>query len=87
MDFDPKGVFSFCPDGESRKTRFELNLTIFVNSAFSLLGKAHPKWWYETELVQFDANLFFSFRNDGENPKTRFDLNLTIFVNSTFCAA
>ena len=185
VEFEPKGVFSFRLDGESRKTRFELNLKIFVNSGFcaaskslpkmvvwnpprgirtqgcffvspwrgksknafwtqfedirqfrflrcfeklthnggmkptswksnprvfflfapmgkvekrvlnsiclirlfALLGKAHPKWWYETDLVQYDPNLFFSFRNDGENPKTRFDLNLTIFVNSTFCAA
>ena len=188
VDFDPKGVFSFRPDGESRKTSFELNLTIFVNSAFFaawksppkivvwnrrrgfrsqgcffvsprwgksknafwnqfddirqfgflrclekptqnggmkptswisiprvffrfspmgnvekrvlnsiwryssirlfvLLGKAHPKWWYETDLVDFDPKGVFSFRPDGECRKTRFELNLTIFVNSTFCAA
>ena len=43
MDFDPKGVFSFRPDGESRKTRFELNLTIFVNSAFCAAWKSPPK--------------------------------------------
>ena len=83
-EFDPKGVFSFRHDGESCETRFELNLTIFVNSAFSLLGKAHPKWWYETDLVEFDPNGVFSFRPDGESRETRFELNLTIFVNSAF---
>ena len=188
VDFDPKGVFSFLPDGESRKTRFELNLTIFVNSAFcaalksppkmvvwnrrrgfrsqgcffvwprlgksknafwtqfndlrqfdflrclekptqnrsmkptswisiprvffrfapmgkvekrvlnsisryssirlfGLLGKAHPKWWYETDVVDFDPKGVFSFRPDGESRKTPFELNLTIFVNSAFWAA
>ena len=54
---------------------------------FALLGKAHPKWWYETDLVQFDPNGFFSFRPYGESRNTRFELNLTIFVNSPFCAA
>ena len=188
VDFDPKGVFSFRPDGECRKTRFELNLTIFVNSTFcaawkrppkmvilngprgfrsqgcffvsprwgmsknafwtqfddirqfdflrclekttqngdikrtswisiprvffrfapmgnvekrvlnsiwryssirlfALLGKDHPKWWYETDLVDFDPKGVFSFLPDGECRKTRFELNLTIFVNSAFCAA
>ena len=138
VEFHPKGVFSFSPDGETRKTRFELNLTIFVNSAFfrclekptqnggmkpsswnsiprvifrfapmgkvkkrvlnsiwhyssirlsPLLGKAHPKWWDETDLVDFDSKGVFSFRPDGESRKTRFELNLTIFVNSGFCVA
>ena len=138
VEFDPKGVFSFRPDGESRKTRFELNLTMFVNSTFCaawksppkivvwnrrrgfrsqgcffvsprwgksknafwtqfddirdfgflrVLDKTHPKWWYETDLVEFDPNGVFSFRPDGESRKTRFELNLTMFVNSTFCAA
>ena len=87
MDFDPKGDFSFRPDEESRKTRFELNLTIFVNWAFCAAGKTHPKWWYETDLEDFDPNGVFSFHPDGESRKTRFELNLTIFVNSAFCAA
>ena len=115
MEFDPKGVVSFRPDGESRKTRFERNWTTFepaflpclekptqnggmkptswysilrvffrfapmgkvektrfernwttfVNPAFCLLGKAHSKWWYETDLVVFDPKGVFSFRPDG----------------------
>ena len=87
MDFDPKGVFSFRPDGECRKTRFVLNLTIFVNSAFFAAWKSPPKMVVETALVDFDPNGVFSFCPDGECRKTRLELNLTIFVNSAFCAA
>ena len=39
---------------------------------FALLGKAHPKWWYETDLVEFDANGVYSLRNDGESRKKEF---------------
>ena len=39
---------------------------------FPLLGKAHPKWWYETDLVEFDPKGAFSFRPDGESPKNEF---------------
>ena len=174
VEFDPKGVISFRPDGESRKnafwtqlddvrqtgflpclekptqnggmkptswnsilrvllrfapmgkvekTRFERNWTTFVNPAFcpawksplkmmvwnrprgirsqgcffvsprwgkskkrvlnaigrrsstrlfALLGKAHSKWWYETDLVVFDPKGVFSFRPDGESRKNAF---------------
>ena len=39
---------------------------------FPLLGKAHPKWWYETDLVEFDPKSAFSFRPDGECRKNEF---------------
>ena len=39
---------------------------------FPLLGKAHPKWWYETEIVKFDPKGVFSFRPDGESRKNAF---------------
>ena len=138
VEFDPKGVFSFRPDGESRKTRFERNWTTFVNPAFcpawksplkmvvwnrprgirsqgccfvsprwgkskkrvlnaigrssstrlfALLGKAHSKWWYQTDLVEFDPKCVYSFRPDGESRKTRFEHNFTTFVNPAFCLA
>ena len=38
----------------------------------ALLGKAHPKWWYETHLVEFYRKCFFSFRPDGESRKNAF---------------
>ena len=57
---DPKGVVSFRPDGESRKKRV-LNAIGRRSSTrlFALLGKAHSKWWYETDLVDFDTKVFF----------------------------
>ena len=39
---------------------------------FALLGKAHSKWWYETDLVVFDPKGVFSFRPDGESRKNAF---------------
>ena len=39
---------------------------------FALLGKAHSKWWYETDLVEFDPNGVFSFRPEGESRKNGF---------------
>ena len=52
VKFDSHGVFSFRPDKESEKTRFEQNYTILSTRLYALLGKAHPKWWYETEIVK-----------------------------------
>ena len=39
---------------------------------FALLGKAHPKWWYETDLVEFDPKGVYSLRLDGESRKNAF---------------
>ena len=39
---------------------------------FALLGKAHPKWWYETNLVEFDRKGVYSLRSDGESRKNAF---------------
>ena len=38
----------------------------------ALLGKAHSKWWYETDLVEFDPKGVFSFLLDGESRKNEF---------------
>ena len=123
VEFDPKGVFSFRPDGETRKNEFSTQLddirqpaflhclqkpsknggmkptswnliprVFFVpsrwgnstkrvfnpigrpwsNRRFALLGKSHPKWWYETDLVEFDHKGVFSFRPDGETRQNEF---------------
>ena len=123
LEFDPKGVFSFRPDGESRKnafwpqlddvrqpgfllclekptqnggmkptswnsirrvlfrfapmgkvekTRFERSGRRSSTRLFALLWKAHSKWWYETDLVEFDPKGVFSFRQDGESRKNAF---------------
>ena len=39
---------------------------------FALLGKSHPKWWYETDLVEFDPKGVFSFHFYGKSPKNEF---------------
>ena len=39
---------------------------------FALLGKAHSKWSYETDLVEFDPNVVFSSRPHGEMRKNAF---------------
>ena len=39
---------------------------------FPLLGKTNPKWWYETDFVEFDPKGVFSFRSDGESRKNEF---------------
>ena len=73
MDFDPKGVFSLRPDWESRKKRV-LNRIGRRSSTwlFAVLGKAHSKWWYETDLVEFDPKGVFSYRPDWESRKNAF---------------
>ena len=43
---------------------------------FALLGKANPKWWYETDLVEFDPKRVFSFRPDGESRENAFSTQL-----------
>ena len=43
---------------------------------FALVGKAHPKWWYETDLVEFDPKGVFSFRPDGESRRNAFSTQL-----------
>ena len=73
MEFDPKGFFFLSPQwGKSNK--FVLNAIGRRSSTrlFTLLGKAHSKWWYETDPVEFDPKGVFSFRPDGENRKNAF---------------
>ena len=73
VKFDSQGVFSFRPDGESRKNAFWTKIIRpWSTRLYALLGKAHPKWWYETEIVKFDSQGVFSFRPDGESRKNAF---------------
>ena len=51
---------------------------------FPLLGKAHPKWWHETEIVKFDPKGVFSFRPDGESWKNAFWTQLDDLRQSGF---
>ena len=82
------GCFFVSPRRGKSKKRV-LNKIIRPSSTrlYALLGKAHPKWWYETEIVKFDSHGVFSFRPDRKVEKTRFEQNYTTFVNPALCAA
>ena len=58
--------------GKSKKR--VLNIIIRRSSTwlYALLGKAHPKRWYETEIVKFDSQGVFSFPPDKESRKNAF---------------
>ena len=77
MEFEPNGVFSFRQDWEKSKKRV-LNAIGRPSSTrlFALLGKAHPKWWCETDLVEFDPKGVFSIRPYGETRKNEFSTQL-----------
>ena len=68
----PRVLFRFAPMGKVEKTRFERIGRSSSNRLFALLGKAHSKWWYETDLVVFEPKGVFSFRPDGESRKNAF---------------
>ena len=73
--------------GRSRKRVLNAIGRRSLNRLFALLGKAHSKWWYETDLVEFDPNGVFSFSPKGKVEKTRFERNWATFVNPAFCPA
>ena len=73
--------------GKSKKRIFNAIGRPTSNRRFALLGKSHPKWWYETDLVEFDPKGVFSFHPYGKSRKTSFERNWTTFVNQAFCAA
>ena len=73
--------------GNSKKRVLNKIIRPSSTRLYALLGKAHPKWWYETEIVKFDSQGVLSFRPGGESRKTRFEQNYTTFVNPALCAA
>ena len=77
------GCFFVSPQWGKSKKRV-LNKIIRPSSTrlYALLGKAHPKWWYETEILKFDSQVVFLFRPDGESRKKRV-LNKIIRPSST----
>ena len=62
--------------GNSKKRVFNKIIRPSSTRLYALLGKAHPKWWYETEIVKFDSKVVFSFRHDGESQKNAFRTKL-----------
>ena len=82
------GCFFVSPRwGKSKKRVLNKIIRPWSTRLYALLGKAHPKWWYETEIVKFDSQGVFSFRPDGKVEKTRFEQNYTTLVNPALCAA
>ena len=67
VKFDPKAVFSFlAPMGKVKKRVLNAIGRVSSTRLFLLLGKAHPKWWHETEILKFDPKGVFSFPPDWE---------------------
>ena len=65
-----QGCFFVSPRwGKSKKRDLNVIGRRSSTRLFALLGKAHSKWWYETDLVEIDPKGFFSFRPDGESRK------------------
>ena len=64
--------FHFAPMGKVKKIRLNPIGRRSSTRLFALLGKAHSKWWYETDLVEFDLKGVFSFRPDGESRTSSF---------------
>ena len=58
--------------GKSKKRVLNKIIRPSSTRLYALLGKAHPKWWYETEILKFDFKVVFSFRQDGESRKNAF---------------
>ena len=68
----PRVFFRFAPMGKVQKTHFQRNWTTFINKGvFALLEKAQPKWWYKTDVVEFDPKGVFSFHSLWGNSKKR----------------
>ena len=82
------GCFFVSPRwGKSQKRVLNKIIRPSSTRLYALLGKAHPKWWCETEIVKFDSQGVFRFAPMGKVAKTRFEQNYTTFVNPALCAA
>ena len=73
--------------GKSKKRVLNKIIRPSSTRLYALLGKAHPKWCYETEIVKFDSQGFFSFRPDGESRKNAFWRKLYDLRHPALCTA
>ena len=88
VEFDPKGVYSLRPDGESRNKAFWTQLDDHRQLGFlRCLEKptqncgVKPTWW---NLI---PRVFIRFAPMGKVETRRFERNWTTFVNPAYCAA
>ena len=65
-------LFRFAPMGKVEKRVLNAIGRRSSTRLFALLGKAHSKWWYETDHVVFDLKGVVSFLPDGESRKNAF---------------
>ena len=86
MEFDPKGFFSFRPDGESRKNAFWTQLdNLDQQGCLRCLEKPTQNGGMKSTLWNSIPRVFFRFAPMRKVEKTRFQHNWTIFVNLDFC--
>ena len=86
--FDSQGVFSFRPDGESRKNAFWTKLYDLRQPVFMrCLEKPTQNGGMKRKLQNSIPRVFFRFAPMGKVEKTRFEQNYTTFVNPALCAA
>ena len=86
--FDSQGVFSFRPDGESRKNAFWTTLYDLRQLDFMrCLEKPTQNGGMKPNLQNSILRVFFRFAPMGKVEKTRFEQNYTTFVNPALCAA
>ena len=88
LKFVSQGVFSFRPDGESRKNAFWTKLYDLRQPGFMrCLEKPYQNGGMKRKLQNSIPRVFFRFALMGKVEKTRFEQNYTTFVNPALCAA
>ena len=88
VEFDPKGVFSFRPDGKSRKNAFSTQLDdLRQQGILRCLEKPTQNGGMKPTSWNSSPRVFFRFPPIAKVQKTRFKRNWTTFVNPAFSAA
>ena len=88
VEFDPKGVFSFCPDGDSRKNEFLKQLDdLRKPGVLRCWEKPTQNGGMKPTSRNSIQRVFFRFAPMGKLEKTSFQRSWTTFVNPPFCIA
>ena len=86
--FARKGVFSFCPDGESRTKAFWTQFDDLRQPGFlRFLEKPTYNGGMKPKLLNSMERVVFCFAQMWKVEKTRYQRNRTTFVNPAFCRA
>ena len=88
VEFEPKGVFSFRPDGETWQNEFWTQLDdLRQPSVFRCLVKPSKNSGMKPTSWNSNPRVFFRFAPMGKLDETSFQRNWTTFVNPAFCTA